>query len=163
MTELSEFLSVIDGSKYRFQNSAGQSPSYLIRDGGFLGPTAYDDTSLTYDNDIDGKTQVTTRISTVIMSLFDKFPGHGKREIPRPVHEVLRLRQRDRLSVLVSVPACGRHRIEEMELSNALHPNHVTACFHTVHRHKPCYEYRCYSCCQAMPCYSMTHAVHCRA
>ena len=69
--------------------------SYLVRD--------LDDTSLTYDNEIDGenfdKKDDTTNILTVIMSLFDKFPGHEKRDILSSVREVLRLRKRDRLSV----------------------------------------------------------------
>ena len=44
----------------------------------------------------------------------------------------------------------------EAELNNALHPNHMMKCIHTVHRHERCYECCCYACCQSTQCHSRT-------
>ena len=159
------------------------SPSYLIGDGGFLlGPTAIitavrdlDVISLHIwqqelpvvgllrsEITIDGKNfdndrchDPCTRISnnTVIKSLFEKCLGYEKRESSSPVRTVGAPTPTTRSTFGSHLRA---RRVGEAELNNALYPNHVMKCIHTVHRHKRCYECCCYSCCQAMQCHSRT-------
>ena len=85
----------------------------------------------------------------VIKSLFEKFIGYPKRESSSPVRTV---------GAPTTRSTFGSHlrarRVGEAELNNALYPNHVIKCIHTVHRHKRCYECCCYSCCQAMQFHS---------
>ena len=143
--------------------------------GGFLlGPTAtaavrdLDDTSLhTWQQElgfrrseitIDGKNFDNERchdphILTVIKSLFEKFLGYEKRESSSHVRPV-------GVPTPTTRSTFGSHlrarRVGEAELNNALYPNHIMKCIHTVHRHERCYECCCYSCCQAMQCHSRT-------
>ena len=147
------------------------SPSYLIGDGGFLlGPTAIasvrdlDDTSLhTYQQELglrrseitfDGKKFDNERCHEPHINrnqiTYEMFLGYEKRDSSSPVR-----------TVGAPTPTTfGSHlrgrRVGEAELNNALYPNHVIKCIHTVHRHKRCYECCCYSCCQAMQCHSRT-------
>ena len=81
---------------------------------------------------------VTSHILTVIKSLTKSFLD-TKNGIVRP------------LCVGAPTPTTtlGSHlrarRVGEAQLNNALYPNHVMKCIHTVHRHKRCYECCCYS------------------
>ena len=96
---------------------------------------------------------VTTHISTVIKSLFEKFLGYEKRESSSPVRTVGAPTPTTRSTFGSHLRA---RRVGEAELNNALYSNHVITCIHTVHRHKRCYECCCYAFCHAMQCHSRT-------
>ena len=97
--------------------------------------------------------------NTVIKSLFEKCLGYEKLESSSPVRTVGAPTPTTRSTFGSHLRA---RRVGEAELNNALYPNHVMKCIHTVHRHKCCYECCCYSCCQAMQCHSRMQ-IHWRA
>ncbi len=78
---------------------------------------------------------VTTHILTVIKSLFEKLDTKNGRFHPRA--ECWCTDSNNEIDF--RFPFAGG----EAELNNALYPNHVMKCIHTVHRHKRCYECRC--------------------
>ena len=81
---------------------------------------------------IDGKTSitkhVTTHISTVMKSLFEKFLGYEKRESSSPVRTVGAPTPTTRSTFGSHLRA---RRVGEAELNNALYPNHVMKCIHS--------------------------------
>ena len=68
------------------------------------------------------------------------FLGYEKRESSSPVRTVGAPTPTTRLTFSSHLRA---RRVGEAELNNALYPNHVMKCIHTVHRHKRCYECCC--------------------
>ena len=119
-------------------------------------PDKYDRSAIA----IDGKKTLITKdvnthiILTVIKSLFEKFLGIRKTGEFVP-HADGWCSDSDN-EIDFRFPFAGASSTGEAELNNALYPNHVIKCIHTVHRHKRCYECCCYSCCRAMQCHSRT-------
>ena len=141
-------------SKYRFQNSG----SYLIRDGGFLLGTRsrsrwskcneIDDENL--DNERWHNPHINHNHVTVRQASRTRKTGYSD-SVPR-ARGAPTPKTRSTFGSL-----CGRCRVGEAELSNALSQSRDDMLSYRPST-KRCSEYR-YSCCQAMQCYSMRQQI----